>query len=174
MRAAVTCSFVVLFLCGCDATAPPPAANKQFDPEYFRKMEVCEKQPDPITPIPSTFDYGARLIDPKRPARWDAQHTYLGDTCFKAAIGAFYYMDGSGDKPVAYSIDVEARKTDTAGDGQNRSSSVVLFEREFEINELPNGFEKEMIANVVRFDERTRVVRFSLGQHSYEYLLPRP
>ena len=95
-------------------------------------------------------------------------------TCYAVAVGPVYFGDEPSRKLSHYTIDIEARKSESDSEGKMRKSWEVLFQRDFEINELPIGFEKEAISNVVVFDEQKRIVHFNIGTRNYEYQLPQP
>jgi hypothetical protein len=144
------------------------------DADFLNKKKVCDERPTPRIPNFSAFDNGPSLIDSNRPAQWGGQFTFIGDTCYKAAIGPYYYLDRADGRPDYYSVDVEARQIEPGADGQKHESSVVLFHRELAISEMPGGFEKILIRDAVRYDDRTRLVHFIIGSHTYDYQLPSP
>ena len=108
-------------------------------------------------------DYGEDLHVMGRPSLWDAQHKKLGNTGFTAAIGANVYQDEDNKDPDSYSIDVEFEQKD---------SSLVCFNRDFEISSLPKGFLDKDIDDVVSFDPARRKVTFAIGGEEYVYILP--
>lgn len=135
-------------------------------------MEVCEARPDPLLPV--TFDRGRSLAEAGRIPVWRSQRASLGDTCYTALVGASYYDDDKSATMAFYSIAIEAWKTQIGLDGQTHGTSVVLFQRDLATKDLPDGFEKRLIRDVVHFDKQSRVVRFDVGTGGYEYSLPGP
>jgi len=50
--------------------------------------------------------------------------------------------------------------------------SHTLFERDFRVEELPDGFLDRPVEEVVSFDPATRTVTFAVGEQRVEYHLP--
>ena len=88
----------------------------------------------------------------------------LGQTGFTAYVGYSVYQDEPNTEPDFYTIAVQK--------SHQTNTSLVYYERQFTITELPPGFIHEPITNIVSYDEVSRVVTFLIGNKKYEYQLP--
>jgi hypothetical protein len=167
MRIISICALSLLCLCGC-------GHDNYQSPEYSRQKAICDKKPDPRRPGSGQFDIGPIHNTAHRPAKWMSQQMYLGDTCYVASIGPYSYKDQFFDRPAFYSLDVERRMTDVDRNGHRSEAWEVLYQRDLEIGDLPSGFERWKINEIVSYEELTRIVRFKIGQRIYEYHLPAP
>jgi hypothetical protein len=112
------------------------------------------------------FDLGPRLHEMGRPAIWNSQSMALGNTGFVAHVGPGVYEDKDNEEPDYYSMDVEM---DDGG-----GAMLVYFQRDLRIDELPEGFLRKSIGDIVSYDPTTRSVSFSVGARRFEYHLPQP
>jgi hypothetical protein len=88
----------------------------------------------------------------------------LADTGFIAHVGPVTYQDKGDREPDDYSIDVEKPE-----DG----SSWVYFQRDLRLDELPDGFLKKPVGQIVSYDPASAKVVFTVGERRFEYQLPR-
>lgn len=152
------CPLLVAWLSACDSSPGPGKGPREYlSKEYFEKQRICEeKGPRPRSTF-KTVDLGRSLHQRGRPAEWNAQRLYLGNTCFLANVGPVYYFD---EKHLTfYSVDIEAQVPAENGRG-GRPSWLVLFSRDIDHNELPSDIESIRIRDIVYFDEGKRVVSF--------------
>jgi hypothetical protein len=89
---------------------------------------------------------------------WYPKTVRLGETGYEACAGAWVYP-----RPKVYTVSVVR-----PFDGGSRT----LFEREFRVDELPDGFLDRPADQVVAFDPETRTVTFSVGDRQFDYRLP--
>jgi hypothetical protein len=154
--------FIVLIQ-GCDVS---------FN-ENFEKKKICEsKAPLPRSPF-EVFDIGPRMHEMGRPAKWKSQRMYLGNTCYVASIGPSVYQDEKDSVPDYYTIDVELRLVEKRADGSISESWLVIYQRDFAISDMPQGFLDKKISEVVSYQEQSNAVIFSIGTRKYEYILPK-
>lgn len=172
---------VTVLLLGCNETGQDSTKDSkdkmwviahQSSKDYFKKKRICDKR-EPIKIIYTPHgSIGPSLGEKGRPAQWAPQQKYLGDTCFVASIGPYYYRDEEDFDPDYYSVEVEVRQKEPHYDGQARESWRVLYRRDFAIEDLPVGFVHKNIDDVVEFNQANKTVGFQVGDKFYEYRLP--
>jgi hypothetical protein len=140
--------------------------------EYIDKKKMCDQRKSPAQFPYSAVDVGPILHEFGRPAEWKSQRMYLGKTCYTASIGPSVYQDEDDEIADYYSIDVEARQLTKLENGSEEETWLVVYRRDFEISDLPEGLLDKNIDDVVEFDEETNSVTFLIGESSYEYSLP--
>lgn len=140
--------------------------------DYIEKKRICDERPD--QPMPEKPDITPSMYEYNRPAEWQSQMKYVADTCYVAATGTVVYKDEENNTADYYSIDVEVRKTRSEEKGGRSEAWSVIFRRDFRIEELPAGFEKKPIDEIVSFDGNRKSVNFNMGGKIYEYRLPLP
>ena len=175
VRQGLSSGLVVLGVLGSAAGFTQEAGPRRYlSDEYFQKQRECDTRPPYSRSQLGEFDYGNALHQAKRPAVWKSQRVFLGKTCFVANAGPIYYSDGREHAAAYYSLDVEAPIADATSREPSRRSWVVLFRRDLNISDLPDGFEKTEISKVVSYNESARTVHFKIGVHQYGYRLPPP
>jgi hypothetical protein len=176
MQQRLIVSFVIVGVLSSTAAFTQEAGPRRYlSEEYFRKQSECDTRPPySRSKFFNDFDYGKSPHQAERPAVWKSQRMFLGDTCFVANVGPAYYTDREERQLAYYSLDVEAPAADPSNAEPNRRSWVVLFRRDINVSELPDGLEKKEIGEVVSYSERERTVRFKIGAHQYAYRLPAP
>jgi len=113
--------------------------------------------------VSGPWDIGPSLHEMGRPAVWKAESMALGDTGFVAHVGPATYQDKKDRMPDYYSIDVEKERD---------SAWYVYFRRDLRTDELPEGFTKKPIEEIVSFDAISRKVSFTIGDRQCDYKLP--
>jgi hypothetical protein len=172
MKKTATQFVLAFFLSACEGNFGGDSGHSFPIPDgYFEEMARCEKLV-PESPGMDAFDVGARLHEQGRSAEWKSQRTYLGDTCLVASIGPGIYQDESDETPDYYSIDVEIRQIEKNKDGVGSESWLVLYRRDFRIEDLPDEFLKKSINEVVDYDPVSSKAIFHMGNGVYEYKLP--
>lgn len=142
--------------------------------KYFEQKVKCE-QLSPIN-LPDNFNYdmGAKVGDLYRPSVWNAKYTYLGNTCYKASIGAVYYEDEKNEDPDYFSIEVEIRQVRENSSGTLENVYRTLYRRQFSFGEISPVILTKNIDEVVTYDESKGIVKFDLTTKVYRYKLPMP
>ena len=170
---AIFAAMLATLLTGCEQSTyeyPDRRYGVRFDAEYFEKLQACEKRPTKVFPRHVSLDYGRKVQVIGRPAEWYSKPKFLGDTCYQASIGPNVYKDEDNDAPDFYSIDVEIKAESPGAPGGY--TWAVVFERQFPIAELPEGFLYKSVHEVVSFDPLANTVVFAIGEEEYEYSLP--
>ena len=109
-------------------------------------------------------DIGAAVDDQGSLYLWpDYQTVNLGNTKFRAYVALVQYE--TSRVPHRYTIAVEYPV---------EGGSVVCYERNFLLCDLPEDILKKQSDEIVDFNNVTRVVSFDLGHKAYTYKLPSP
>ncbi|WP_430458213.1 hypothetical protein [Rheinheimera sp.] len=169
-----TVLILAIFLLGCEDNFGGSGNSQNSFPipdGYFAEMDRCNRLVSE-SPSKNAFDVEIGLHEHGRPAEWNSQRTYLGDTCLIASIGPGIYKDENDETPDYYSIDVELRQIEKNKDGVASEGWLVLYQRDFRIEDLPSDFLKREITEVVSYDPTVRKAIFNMGNGIYEYKLP--
>ena len=120
-------------------------------------------------------DLGKRLHEFGRSATWYATHKNLENNRFEIAAGPTRYQDESNLEYDYYSIHV-ARKHGwiwhIINKGVLESSSYVLYQRDFEIEDIPKNIIHKRVEEIAEYNKSNKVVTFKLGNMHYKYKLP--
>src|SRR5262245_58874485 len=120
-----------------------------------------------VVPAEPRQDVGPLLHEFGRPCHCESQWCKIGDTPYPASVGPNYYEDVRERVPAFYSVQVcFAAPVAQPPEGPPRPPEVIgiLFQRDFRMDELPDGFLERSPDEIVSFDPATSVVTFHIGE----------
>ena len=118
---------------------------------------------DPFKGVKPDLGETSHVRDFLRPSVGFPTSMPLGETGFRAYAGPSRFQDETNEDWDYYSISVQK---------QFGKASYVFFQREFKMNEIPADLVDRKVQDIVTFDEKSRVVTFTLGNRNQTYKLP--